>query len=1113
MVDAATEFKKSGFSESESADLALVAQMYRNIADEEITAGESANFIISQMKAFNLTAADSEHIINAVNNVSNNMAVSSADLATNLGKASAALAVGNNTYEESLAMLTAITEITRNGAKSARGLVSVQSRLNQIVDESSSTGKALTEWYTKHNIAIYDQAGQLRSLYDVMQDVAKIWPTLTTNEKDYYLNQQAGANQTQNLASLLSNFESAEKAYALAINSAGSAMKENEAVAESLAFKQNQLSASFQEVANNLISSDLVGHVLDFANALLQLDNETGNVISRILILTGLGWGGTQLLNVSKIIPTISKQFKNFGAVLGALKGGADGLGAAFASVGKGGSALAGFFSSSLPIMLAVAAAITAIVVAVGAIKDAYEKAHRSIADFDGEIGDVNDKLSTNKARLEEIANMPWNERTAEILEEKQAIEDENEKLEEQIELLKEERLERAKKATGSGFNIQTDKRTARLEHGGAIEYGKTYTGADAYSWATTTLQGYNAALKENGQLTDEQMAQYSLINPQIAEQVEWLQLLESSGETLTDEQRALIAAYNEMSMAMELAVDDGQTLMDSYTAITNAGYLTEAQYKKLISLYPDLANGAERTADGYVVQKDALFALMSAEQQQQLQISGLVNGFIAEQRQTGATKMELLNLVKAQITASNTGLNFSQQIAALQQLAQAAGYAGAQVANAMNAGRILQQAKVLVINGKYKTLEEAQAALMNKAWGGLTASAPSSGWSGSFGGGSYVPKPSGQSAAESARQAQIKALQDEKDQIQDTIDAINKKYDAEIDKLEEVNDELEDEIELQKILEEMAEAKASKKMVYKDGKFQYVEDIDAVAAAQVKLDEYNRKKSLKDAKAAIEERRKIELKGYQDRLAIIEANINALRSGFNAELSAYDSYLDELRRKKQQELEILSQTGGTGGTGGSTGGGGSVIPSGPTPSQIRQNESISAKYPSRSYSTANNSQYSASFTKTLQAWYGTSADGIWGRNSYAAAGNRNIDSAAGLYYAVRNTYGSFSAFKKMGGYALGTLKASGGIHMVGEQGPELRVLNQGDGVIPAKQTQRLWQFATNPAKFLNKIQGGTTNSNTAVNVANITLPNVRNAEEFVAGLKNLAYQRAYARA
>lgn len=88
--------------------------------------------------------------------------------------------------------MSGIVEITRNGAKAARGLVSVQSRLNQTIDESSSTGKSLTKWYADHNIAIFDQEGQLRSLYDVLTDVAEIWPTLTTNEKDYYLNQQAG---------------------------------------------------------------------------------------------------------------------------------------------------------------------------------------------------------------------------------------------------------------------------------------------------------------------------------------------------------------------------------------------------------------------------------------------------------------------------------------------------------------------------------------------------------------------------------------------------------------------------------------------------------------------------------------------------------------------------------------------------------------------------------------------------------------------------------------------------------------------------------------------------------------------------------------------------------
>lgn len=121
MIEASTEFVKSGYSEADSAELARVASLYQNIADEELDAGEAANFIISQMKAFNLTAQDSEHIINAVNEVSNNTAVSSADIATNIGKASAALAVGNNTYEESLALMTGIVEVTRNGAKAARG--------------------------------------------------------------------------------------------------------------------------------------------------------------------------------------------------------------------------------------------------------------------------------------------------------------------------------------------------------------------------------------------------------------------------------------------------------------------------------------------------------------------------------------------------------------------------------------------------------------------------------------------------------------------------------------------------------------------------------------------------------------------------------------------------------------------------------------------------------------------------------------------------------------------------------------------------------------------------------------------------------------------------------
>ncbi len=69
MVEAAAEFAKAGFNETDAAQLAKVSSMYQNIADEQLSAGEASEFIISQMKAFNITAEDSVHVIDAVNEV------------------------------------------------------------------------------------------------------------------------------------------------------------------------------------------------------------------------------------------------------------------------------------------------------------------------------------------------------------------------------------------------------------------------------------------------------------------------------------------------------------------------------------------------------------------------------------------------------------------------------------------------------------------------------------------------------------------------------------------------------------------------------------------------------------------------------------------------------------------------------------------------------------------------------------------------------------------------------------------------------------------------------------------------------------------------------------
>ncbi|MBQ8538404.1 MAG: hypothetical protein IJ433_01990, partial [Ruminococcus sp.] len=54
--------------------------------------------------------------------------------------------------------------------------------------------------------------------------------------------------------------------------------------------------------------------------------------------------------------------------------------------------------------------------------------------------------------------------------------------------------------------------------------------------------------------------------------------------------------------------------------------------------------------------------------------------------------------------------------------------------------------------------------------------------------------------------------------------------------------------------------------------------------------------------------------------------------------------------------------------------------------------------------------------------------------------------------------------------YAQGTTSATGGLSLVGEKGAELRILNQGDGIIPANITKNLWNMGINPTEFFKKI-------------------------------------------
>lgn len=212
--------------------------LYQNIADEQLSASEASTVLISQMKAFDIQAENSEHIIDAINETSNQFAVSSGDIGKGLTAAGAALSTYGNSFEQTIALVTAGTEIFQGKSQQvARGLNTISSRI-------AKNEKALAEY----GVAVKDENGNLRSTYDILADLAPKWETMSNTEQVALGNTLSGVNMYKIFSAVMSNFNTAIEANITALSSQGSATKENEAYMESLQAKVTQLKSAFTEV-------------------------------------------------------------------------------------------------------------------------------------------------------------------------------------------------------------------------------------------------------------------------------------------------------------------------------------------------------------------------------------------------------------------------------------------------------------------------------------------------------------------------------------------------------------------------------------------------------------------------------------------------------------------------------------------------------------------------------------------------------------------------------------------------------------------------------------------------------------------------------------------------
>jgi hypothetical protein len=198
----------------------------------------------------------------------------------------------------------------------------------------------------------------------------------------------------------MQNFGHASEATSVALNSAGSAARENEAFLGSLQSKVSALSATFESFSNNVLSSDLVGGILDIANALLKLVNTpVGTAVTQFLLLTSVLTGLTGVFG-----PIIGK----VGGVFQALaKGGGivKTLSSAFGGLKTALVGGAGGFAAVSAAAVPVAGIISAIAVGVGIAISAFDALTVSLEEQQEKVDSLKNDLGGLKSEYDQLAS------------------------------------------------------------------------------------------------------------------------------------------------------------------------------------------------------------------------------------------------------------------------------------------------------------------------------------------------------------------------------------------------------------------------------------------------------------------------------------------------------------------------------------------------------------------------------------------------------------------------------------------------------------------------------------------------------------------------------------
>ena len=296
------DWMRLGESIEEAKKSAEASNILFNVSEfESIDAATSS--LVSMSQAYkDLEKMD---IVDIMNNIGNNYAISTDGLATALQKSASSLTTAGNDINEAVALITAGNTVAQDPDSVGAGLRTISLRLvgtEAAKEELESLGEETDDVITTTSklrdtiisatkaatsdgkgFDIFDANGNYKSTYEIMLGLSELYDDIVAKDKELGTNNLnllletiAGKNRSNIAASILQNSELLESVYNSSLDSEGSATKENEAYLESIEGHLQQIKNLWDNLWVSENNREFINFFLDIAKAILEAANEFG---------------------------------------------------------------------------------------------------------------------------------------------------------------------------------------------------------------------------------------------------------------------------------------------------------------------------------------------------------------------------------------------------------------------------------------------------------------------------------------------------------------------------------------------------------------------------------------------------------------------------------------------------------------------------------------------------------------------------------------------------------------------------------------------------------------------------------------------------------------------